>query len=309
MNRPLSSSLLRALLAALTFAAALPAPAATHVNATRARTAATYDTCSWDRPGVDPFMGDVVAAVDRYQDIAPDVRARLQARMAKREYDDVVSIRRDSITGRAKARYGSTIRDMHFGTAKICHSVSRAAWSEQMQERGLVYCESGHCILVPTVCRNVSRIARAEVAHEHAEEEVAEVEAAPIAMLEVLPTTIPVDVVPMSLATDAAQGTETSSSDGFFTHGGGGMSSGGAGGGGAHGSFASGSGVASIASSDDKGDGGVPPPVTPSGDQVVANVTPVPEPESWALMLGGLAALAAWRRRSTNAAVQADHEY
>ena len=38
-----------------------------------------------------------------------------------------------------------------------------------MQERGLVYCDSGNCILVPTVCRNVSRITRAEVSPEHAE--------------------------------------------------------------------------------------------------------------------------------------------
>jgi len=38
-----------------------------------------------------------------------------------------------------------------------------------MQERGLVYCDSGQCILVPTVCRNVSRITRAGVSPDHAE--------------------------------------------------------------------------------------------------------------------------------------------
>jgi hypothetical protein len=32
--------------------------------------------CSWDRPGVNPFMGDVVAAVDRYQDIPAAPRER-----------------------------------------------------------------------------------------------------------------------------------------------------------------------------------------------------------------------------------------
>ena len=30
--------------------------------------------CSWNRPGVDPFMGDVVAAVDRYTDCAASAR-------------------------------------------------------------------------------------------------------------------------------------------------------------------------------------------------------------------------------------------
>ena len=126
-------------------------------------------TCTWDRPGANSYQGDIVTAVDRYQDIAPDVRERLKARMARRAYDDVVSIRRDSIKGHG--RYGSTIRDMHFGADRVCHEVSRAGWTPQMQERGLVYCDSGQCILVPTICRNVSRIVRAAVADERAEGE------------------------------------------------------------------------------------------------------------------------------------------
>ncbi len=120
--------------------------------------------CNWNHPGANPFMGDVVAAVDRYQDIAPAVRARLKARMAKRDYDEVVEIRRDSIAGRND--YGSEIADMHFGTRQLCHRVTRAAWSAQMQERGLVYCEQDQCLLVPTICRNVSRIQRRAVHNE-----------------------------------------------------------------------------------------------------------------------------------------------
>jgi PEP-CTERM motif len=127
------------------------------------------DHCSWDRPGVHPFMGDVVAAVDRYRDIPPAVRERLKARMARREYDDLVSIRRDSIQGRGGYDYGSTISEMHFGTHQVCRSVTRAAWSPTMEERGLVYCESGACILVPTVCRNVSRVTRQGVGNQLAE--------------------------------------------------------------------------------------------------------------------------------------------
>ena len=115
-------------------------------------------SCSWDRPGHGAFTGDVVAALDRYTDIPPDVRQRLQQRMARRQYDDLVSIRRDSIEGRH--RYDPHIHDMHFGERRVCGEVSRAAWGAQVQERGLVYCDSGQCILVPTVCRNVSRIAR-----------------------------------------------------------------------------------------------------------------------------------------------------
>jgi hypothetical protein len=128
-------------------------------SALQSRTAAQQGVCEWNRPGHDPFMGDVVGAVDRYADIPLDVRQRLKTRMAKRDYDEIVSIRRDSIEGRH--RYDPRIADMHFGTGRVCHEVVRTAWTAQTSERGLVYCESGQCILVPTVCRNVSRIRRA----------------------------------------------------------------------------------------------------------------------------------------------------
>jgi hypothetical protein len=103
-------------------------------------------------------MGDVVAAVDRYTDIPAATLARLKARMAARDYDEVVRIERDAIVG--KAQYSSEIRQMHFGTNRVCNTVTRASWTQTMQERGLVYCEEGQCIIVPTVCRNVSRITR-----------------------------------------------------------------------------------------------------------------------------------------------------
>ena len=118
----------------------------------------TLPNCSWDKPGVNPFMGDLVAAVDRYKDIPAATRAKLKARMAARQYDEIVDIHRDSIVGRYE--YGSEIRDMHFGAGSVCRTVTRTKWTAQTLERGLVYCEDGQCILVPTVCRNVSRIAR-----------------------------------------------------------------------------------------------------------------------------------------------------
>ena len=118
----------------------------------------TLAQCSWDRPGRNAFTGDVVAAVDRYTDIPTLVRTRLKERMQAREYDDMVDIRRDSIKG--KFEYASAIRDMHFGNGRVCRTVTRGKWTAQTHERGLVYCEGQHCILVPTVCRNVSRIDR-----------------------------------------------------------------------------------------------------------------------------------------------------
>jgi hypothetical protein len=113
---------------------------------------------SWGRPGHNPLTGDVVAAIDRHIDIPTLVRIKLEQRMQAHDHDDLVEIRRDSISGRA--RYEPAIRGMHFGVDHVCHHGTREHWTAQMLERGLVYCEAGHCILVPTVCRNVSRIER-----------------------------------------------------------------------------------------------------------------------------------------------------
>ena len=95
---------------------------------------------------------------NRYTDIPAEVRERLKARMVKRQYDEIATIRRDSITGRH--RYSDEIRDMHFGQGRVCRTVTRTRWAPDTVERGLVYCEAEHCVIVPTVCRNVSRVSR-----------------------------------------------------------------------------------------------------------------------------------------------------
>jgi hypothetical protein len=118
--------------------------------------------CSWDKPGRDPYMGDLVASIDHYTDLPADVRTRLKARVAQRDYDDIATIRRDAIEG--QRAYEPEIRDMHFGTRQMCASVSRAAWPAKHQERGLVYCDGDTCLIVPTVCRNLSRVTRRPLA-------------------------------------------------------------------------------------------------------------------------------------------------
>jgi hypothetical protein len=119
--------------------------------------AVSVAACSWDRPGANPFTGDVVAAVDRYQDIPVAAREALKARMAARRYDEMATITRDEIRG--EHRYEG-LRDMHFGGGTVCRTVTRDRWASGAIERGLVYCEQGHCLIVPTVCRNVSRVTR-----------------------------------------------------------------------------------------------------------------------------------------------------
>ena len=127
-------------------------------NAKAAPDTERVESCSWNRPGDNPYMGDVVAAVDRYKDIPVAVRLRLKARLADRNFDEYVTIERASIKG--QNYYESRVTDMHFGQKRLCRNVSRANWTSDMKQAGLVYCEADHCILVPTVCRNVSRIVR-----------------------------------------------------------------------------------------------------------------------------------------------------
>lgn len=116
------------------------------------------NSCSWNAPGVNPYTGSVPGAIDKYTDIPKEVRDKLKARMEKREYDDIASISRDDIAG--KVGNYSNLRNMHFGNGRTCDTVDRSGWKPNVTERGLVYCEQNYCIIVPTVCRNVSRIDR-----------------------------------------------------------------------------------------------------------------------------------------------------
>lgn len=120
--------------------------------------AAIQPACSWDNPGHNPYTGGNAAAIDRYTDIPEPVRRTLKRRMEEGLSDDKVDITRDHITG--KYKYDSAIRDMHFGRASVCATVTRNKWAESRTEPAAVYCVGQHCILVPRICGNVSRVNR-----------------------------------------------------------------------------------------------------------------------------------------------------
>lgn len=124
--------------------------------------AVILDTCSWDHPGVNPYRGTVDAAIDHYRDLSPELRAKFKERANKKQFDEVVTITKDGITG--VHVYEPTITDMHFGggTSKpqLCRATTREKWEPTRKEMGLVYCEGETCIMIPTVCNNVSRIKR-----------------------------------------------------------------------------------------------------------------------------------------------------
>ena len=125
---------------------------------TLAAAATVQPSCSWDRPGANPYTGKTDAAIDRYTDIPERTRVKLKHRITYGNPDETVNITRDAITG--KYVYDAEIRDMHFGAASVCHTVTRSKWTASRSEPGAVYCVDQHCILVPKICGNVSRIVR-----------------------------------------------------------------------------------------------------------------------------------------------------
>lgn len=116
------------------------------------------DNCDWNNPGNNPFMGDLPAAVSKYTEIPSEDRAKIIKAMEARKYDDIVLISRTAISGSFK--YNPEITNMHFGNGSVCRAVDRSKWKDTHFERGYTYCSGNYCVVVPTVCRNVSIITR-----------------------------------------------------------------------------------------------------------------------------------------------------
>ncbi len=120
----------------------------------------TQDNCSWNNPGVNPYKGTPSNAIDYYLDIPKESREILKSRIAAYEPDEIVDITKHGIFG--NHGYGSDIEEMHFSTNSVCTNISRDRWPENMIQKGAVYCEGKHCILVPYICGNFSRIRKIE---------------------------------------------------------------------------------------------------------------------------------------------------
>lgn len=123
-----------------------------------AATPAPSSGCSWDSPGIDPYKGNPVAALNDYH-LDPAVKQRLATKMGIFNYDEIVDISSDSISGN-KGTY-ENLREMHFGKGRVCHGpVTRTKWAKGSIQRAMVYCdsESKVCVAVPTICNNVSLI-------------------------------------------------------------------------------------------------------------------------------------------------------
>jgi hypothetical protein len=113
--------------------------------------------CSWAHPGANPYRGDPVAVLADFA-MPEETRRQLRTEMAAYRYTDIAIITRDDIVGRE--RYGD-LREMHSGRGQTCRgAVDRSAWKSEWKELGIVYCVGETCVLVPTVCNNVSLVTR-----------------------------------------------------------------------------------------------------------------------------------------------------
>lgn len=121
------------------------------------------DTCDWNNPGADPYVGTARAAIMSFAQIPKAARIALVARAEAKtpEYDDVVMVDRDAIRGRRE--YEPGIGSMHFGGAgRVCAVVTRTGWSDQHVESAMVFCADGWCVARFSVCNNWSIIRLAD---------------------------------------------------------------------------------------------------------------------------------------------------
>jgi hypothetical protein len=243
--------------------------------------------CSWAHPGANPYRGAPPAALADFS-MPAETRRQLQTLMATQRYTDIVTITRDGIVG--QGRYGD-LREMHSGHGQLCHGpVDRSAWTAAHEERGLVYCVGETCVIVPTVCNNVSLVTRkpAEGPLESGADEQIDISPAagpppsppadvPVAQS---PDIAPLDFIPVASAPGLVDSLD----------GGGEGPVGGAGSGSGSGSGGAAGGVISCCGTAPVG------PVAPAAPPV-APTSPVPETPTWALLLAGAALLAAVVRR------------
>lgn len=114
------------------------------------------ELCSWDEPGANRYTGTVAAAVARYE-LPGDAEREILWKWKGIRPDAVVYIGRDSI--KVAGGKATMIYDMHFGKGKLCKGpVVMPKWPDSHEEPALMYCSGPHCIVVPIVCNNVSRI-------------------------------------------------------------------------------------------------------------------------------------------------------
>lgn len=224
--------------------------------------------CKW-HPGAAPYKGDTVKALDDYPWIGPTTKMRLGARLKVRDYDTVVRVYKDRIEDEfGHLLFRNTITHMHYKGGKVCDVVDRSDWAPDHFERAFAYTDGLTVVFVPFDCDNV---ALGDLAEHHAEappaviEEFAGGEASGGTVIILAPVVIPAAVTFEDRVTPPVV-TEVVWAPSAPTY---------------------------IEMTDF-----IVNQITVNKTTILPPVTPVPEPETWALMLAGLVIGGAkWRMR------------
>lgn len=141
--------------------------------------------CVWNDRGLHRVTVPVSTLVDNYVDIPKDTRDKLKRRIDKHQYDEMVVIDRDGIRSDLFTYTGMTY--MHFGTGKrVCGEVKTDHWAPGDLERAMVYDADGYVLIVPTVCSNLARVTRlGPVRRDRGTELVEEIQ--PFALIDPIP--------------------------------------------------------------------------------------------------------------------------
>ena len=117
--------------------------------------------CEW-RPASNRSIVDPVAAVARL-DMPPPVRAVLVDKLRRHAFDDVVSITWATITSNSgQHQYAAAISNMNFARGRLCRSVTRSTWTVEQTEGALVYIVGDRAFGYAAACGNLFELTRLE---------------------------------------------------------------------------------------------------------------------------------------------------
>ncbi len=124
--------------------------------------ASPVGSCIWQPSHQQPFEGQLAPVLDRFQDMPQALRERLKERINAHRFDEVVSIRRDSIVGQQS--YEGQLQGLQAGADNRCTEPNRAQWSDRDEELALSYCEASYCVLVTINGHHLARTKRTALA-------------------------------------------------------------------------------------------------------------------------------------------------
>jgi hypothetical protein len=127
-----------------------------YVLAALGTTVAHAAPCDWSKPGAAPYRGQSVETALAAYDMPEHARAEIAGKVKTMLEDGIALITRDKITSPQGSVWG--LRDMHWSGGMCTGPVSRQGWAADRVEAALIYCSGPHCIAIPVVCGNVSRI-------------------------------------------------------------------------------------------------------------------------------------------------------